>query len=241
MPSTIAASTTWPLAGDPRLEQRGEDADHEVRRAAAEVADQVGREVRAALVLAEAVEGAGDRDVVHVVPGGLGERAVLAPAGHPAVDQARVDRVAVLGAEAEPLGDAGAHALDEHVGVGDQLQDGLGGLGVLEVERDAGAAAVEQVARAAGQRLAAWTLDADHVRPEVGQDHAGVRAGPDPRDLDDLDAAQRSGALPQFVRHGADHDRTTVTVGGGRDAGPNPHLTRGYGRSTRRVRRVQRQ
>ena len=46
MPSTIAASTTWPWPLTPGLEQRGEQADDEVRRPAAEVADQVGREVR---------------------------------------------------------------------------------------------------------------------------------------------------------------------------------------------------
>ena len=37
------------LAGEPRLEEGGEDADDEVRRPAAEVADQVGREVRPSL------------------------------------------------------------------------------------------------------------------------------------------------------------------------------------------------
>ena len=39
---------------------------------------------------AERVQRAGDRDVVDVVPGGRRQRAVLAPAGHPRVDQPRV-------------------------------------------------------------------------------------------------------------------------------------------------------
>ena len=77
VPSTIAASTTWPCPLVLGLEEGGEDADDEVGRAAAEVAEQVGREVRARRVLAEAVEGAGDGDVVHVVAGGAG------PTGRP--------------------------------------------------------------------------------------------------------------------------------------------------------------
>ena len=54
------------------------DAAHAIARqrptldpAAAEVADEVAREMRSRLVLAKAVERAGDGDVVHVVPGGL--------------------------------------------------------------------------------------------------------------------------------------------------------------------------
>ena len=67
VPSTIAASTTCPCAARARLEEGGEDADDEVGRPAAEVAEQVAREVRPVAVLAEAVERAGGRDVVHVV------------------------------------------------------------------------------------------------------------------------------------------------------------------------------
>ena len=214
MPSTIAASTTWPLPRDLRLEQRGEDADHEVRRAAAEVADQVGRELRLLLDLAEPVQGAGDRDVVHVVAGGVRPRAVLAPAGHPAVDQPRVAGVAVLGPEPEPLGHPRPHPLDQHVGALDQVEHGLHRLGLLEVERDAGPAPVEQVVRAAGEQLPAGPVDPDHVGAEVGQDHARVRPRPDPGDLDHLHALERPGALAQLVAHAGDSDRSTVTVGG---------------------------
>ena len=53
-----------PPAADLRLEQRGEHADDEVHRPAAEVAEQVRRELRAVRVLAEAVQRAGERDVV---------------------------------------------------------------------------------------------------------------------------------------------------------------------------------
>ena len=58
-------------------------------------------------------------------PARVGERPVLAPAGHAAVDEARVAREADVGAEAEPLHHAGAETLDEHVGALDQAQGGL--------------------------------------------------------------------------------------------------------------------
>ena len=55
-------------------------------------------------------------------PARLRQRAVLAPAGHAAVDQPRVARRQHLGAEAEPLHHAGPKALDQHVGALDQAQ-----------------------------------------------------------------------------------------------------------------------
>ena len=83
-----------------RLEQGGEHADGEVERAAAEVADEVDRHLGRPAGPADRAEGAGDGDVADVVPGGVGERTVLAPAGHPAVDEARVAGEAVVRARA---------------------------------------------------------------------------------------------------------------------------------------------
>jgi hypothetical protein len=56
--------------------------------------------------------------------------------------------------------------------------------------------------RAAGEHLPARPLHADHVRAQVRQDHAGVRARPDARDLDDLEALERTGSLTELERHG---------------------------------------
>ena len=195
------------LAGHPGLEQRGQQPDDEVRRTAAEVADQVGRELRAVEGLAHPEEGAGHRDVVQVVARGLGQRPVLTPAGHPAVDQPRVDGLALLGADAQPLGDARPHPLDEQVGAPDQLEHGRRRLGLLEVEGDTGAASVEEHRGPAREHLPAGPLHADHVGSEVGQDHARVRPGTDARDLDDLHASQRTGALPQLDCHSGQHGR----------------------------------
>src|SRR5690606_38031295 len=99
-------------AARPRLQEGGQDADHEVHAAAREVAEQVHRDLRGAAGAADGVQGAGDGDVADVVPGGVGQGALLPPAGHPPVDELRVAGEAVVRADAEPLGDAGPAALD---------------------------------------------------------------------------------------------------------------------------------
>lgn len=109
--------------------QGREDPDDQVERAARVVPDEVGGDGRGLTRIPDHAEGAGDGDVRDVVPGGVRERAVLAPAGHPAVDEPRIAGVAVGGADAEPLGDSGAEALDEHVGPLDQVQHAGGALG----------------------------------------------------------------------------------------------------------------
>ena len=78
--------------GHPGLEQGGQHAGHQEHAAGREVAEQVDRHLRWPAGPADGVQRAGDGDVGDVVAGGVGERTVLAPAGHAAVDQPRVDR-----------------------------------------------------------------------------------------------------------------------------------------------------
>src|SRR5690606_6397698 len=99
------------------------------------------------------VQGAGDGDVADVVPGGVGQGALLPPAGHPPVDELRVAGEAVVRADAEPLGDAGPEALDQHVGLLDHPEDDLPALVALEVDRDGALAAVAEVGPAGGLAL----------------------------------------------------------------------------------------
>ena len=122
VPSTMAASTTWPRPDARASQQRGEDTDQQQHGAAAEVADEVQRQHRPVAGPADRVQGAGERDVVDVVAGVPRQRPVLAPAGHPAVDQPRVAGVAVGRPDPEALGDARPVALDQHVRVLDQTQ-----------------------------------------------------------------------------------------------------------------------
>ena len=94
-PSHIAASTTWPLPDFEASSMRGQHADHEIERAAAEIADQVERRHRL-LLGADRGKRAGDRDVVDVMAGGVAPAGLPGPSrscGHrPALDCARARR-----------------------------------------------------------------------------------------------------------------------------------------------------
>ena len=80
LPSTIAASTVWPVPGRRPLDERGEDAHHDELAAAAEVGEQVDRRHRRVAFRSDVPEHAREREVVDVVADVAGERTVLAPA-----------------------------------------------------------------------------------------------------------------------------------------------------------------
>lgn len=182
-----------PLPRRPGVLESGEDADDEIERAARVVAHEVGGDGRALVRPADHAEGAGDGDVRDVVSGAGGERAVLAPAGHPSVDQLRVAGQALPGPDAETLGDARAVALDEDVGPFDQVEDAAGAVLGLQVDQYGALVAVGQVVRGVdGQARAAGAVDPDHIGAEVGQEHRGERAGPDPRQLDHAHPGERA-------------------------------------------------
>ena len=99
---------TWPWPGPAGLEQPAHHAEGQQHAAAAEVAHQVERRhrrARPARPIIARVPRQGD--VVDVVAGRWGVGPVLAPAGHAPVDQLGVAGQALVGPDAEPLGDAG--------------------------------------------------------------------------------------------------------------------------------------
>jgi hypothetical protein len=123
------------------------------------------------------------------------QRTLLAPAGHPAVDDLLVARPAVLGAEAEPFGDPRAEALDEDVALGDQVEHERDALGALEVDGERALAPVDHVHPGALTPLQATghdPVDADHVGTEVGEQHRGERSGTEPCQLDHADTGERT-------------------------------------------------
>lgn len=182
-----------PGAVHARVVQRGEDADDQVEGAAREVAEEVGGHGRGPVGVADQAEGAGEGDVGHVVSGARGERAVLAPAGHAAVDQPGVAGVAVTGADAEALGDAGAVALDQDVGALGEVEDAGGPVGGLEVDHDGALVAVGDVVRGVeGESRAAGAVHPHHVGAEVGQEHGREGAGADPGEFDHAHAGERA-------------------------------------------------
>ena len=111
--------------------QRRENAHDEEESTAAEVGDQVERWNRRPARLPDVVEHTGERDVVEVVTDVAGQRAVLSPARHPAVHEARVVGEQRVGSDAEPFGDARSKALHEHVGPLAEAQHHIGGAGSL--------------------------------------------------------------------------------------------------------------
>src|SRR5262245_55232625 len=103
-------------------------------------------------------------------------------------------------ADAEPVGDAGAEALDEHVGVDRQAVDRLHPARVAQVQRERALVAVGDPAERRGVAHArvigahgvadARLLDLEHVGAEVGQERGRERSREEPREVEDLDAFQ---------------------------------------------------
>jgi hypothetical protein len=155
-----------------------------------------------------------DRDVVDVVTGRLRERAVLPPAGDAPIDQSRVARQARIGAEPQPLGDAGAEAFDEDVGLLHQRQHELDRLRALEIEPDRAPAAphdVELVLERQTQVARLEPVDAQHVGAHVGEQHAAEWPRPDAGQLDHLHPGQRTThCRNSIVRNIAPSDRPTT-------------------------------
>ena len=132
-------------AGQRPLDQGAEDAHDDEHAAAAVVAEQVERRRGRLPVPAQRVERARQRDVVDVMAGGARVGALAPPAADPRVHQPWVAGLAVLGAEPEPLGDAGAEALEQHVGPVHQPEHRRRPVRVLEVDRDRPPSAGDEV------------------------------------------------------------------------------------------------
>ena len=118
-------------------EQRRDHAEGQHHPAPAEIADHVDRRRRFLTLASEMRECTGERDVIDIVPGGMGVGAGLSPAGHAAVDQLGIVAVQFIRAKAKALHDAGAEPLDNAVRAGAELAGEFDTLGGLEVDRDA--------------------------------------------------------------------------------------------------------
>ena len=131
--------------------------------------------------------------------GGGGVRPDLSPTGEPAVDEARVAGEADVGADAESLGDAGSEHLEHRVGLLDDAEERVGAVGVLEVDgRSPVCRAPSRSSPAEGSTRPGDldAIDAQHLRAEVGEEHAAERPGAEPDELDDSQPAR---AVPSGV------------------------------------------
>ena len=186
------------LTGFPRLVQSRDDPEREVQRAATEVSNEIVRRSGRRAAPADCVQGARQRDVVQVVSGRPGERSVLSPSGHPAVDHPRIPGRTILRTEAETFGDAGPEPLDERVGAVDEAKHGLDAGGVLEIDRDARPAAVEEVevrGHVDAEPGVGQAIDTHDVGAELGEEHRAHRTRSDARELDDSQSLERTHAV----------------------------------------------
>lgn len=187
-------------AGRAGVVEGGQEADDEIEGAARVVAEEVGGDGGRGVRGADHAEGAGQGDVRDVVVGALGERALLAPAGHPAVDECRVADVAGRGAHAEAFGDARPVALDQDVGAFGQVEDDAGAVRGLQVDDHRALVAVGDVVQGVhGQARAARPVDADDIGTEVGEEHGGERSRADAREFHHAHTGER--AVPGRLRH----------------------------------------
>ena len=129
--------------------------------------------------------------------GGLRQRTFLAPAGHAAIDQARIARLHHVGPEPQSLHHARPKAFDQGVGIGQEVEHLRDRSLVLEIEFDDLAAA----SRHRFQVLpGADAIERHHLRAHVGQHHAGKGTGSDAGEFDDAKARQRAGGAGGGLR-----------------------------------------
>ncbi|MCY1449923.1 hypothetical protein D9M71_666960 [compost metagenome] len=122
--------------------------------------------------------------------GGAGQRAILPPASHATINQGRIARLALFGAQPQALHDPRAHAFDQHIGTFDQLENHLTALSGFQVRHHRTLAAVKRVARGifrTGDRGGRLALHSDHISAEIRQMHRAKRSGADTADFNDPD------------------------------------------------------
>ena len=118
--------------------------------------------------------------------GALGQRTVLAPAGHAAINQPRVARQADLGAKPQTFHHAWAEALDQAVGLGHQGQHRVNRRRVFEIQRDRAAPPIEQGGAAGtAQRVTTRPVDSNDLGAHVRQHHAAMGGRADADHFDD--------------------------------------------------------
>ena len=183
------------------LERGAGDPERQQHPAAGEVAQHVDRRRWLLAGATQRLERAGERDVVDVVPGGVRHRPVLAPAGQAAVHEPRVAGGALVGADAEALGDARPEHFEEHVGLLDQPQQRLDALRQLEVDRHRLLAPVHGRGRGPGavdRPRGIDPVDPQHLGAHVGEQHPAERPRAQAHHLHHPETVERTTRLNRF-------------------------------------------
>ena len=182
-----------PAAGALCLEERREDADDQIQRAAAEIAEKVERRDRPAARLADRVQRTGERDVVDVVAGRGRKGPGLTPSRHPPVHEPGIALQDRIGAEAEALHDSGSKSLQQDVRALEQRQRGFAALGALEIDGHDATPALDDIAFV--ERRRAWAYDTDDVSAHIREQHRRERHRPDAGEFDYSEAGERPALL----------------------------------------------
>jgi hypothetical protein len=95
-------------------------------------------------------------------------------------------------ADAQPVGDPWAEALDHHVGGGDEASRDRPIVVVGQIEGDAALAPLEECVHRIDPPGPARRVDPDDIRAEVRQDHGDRGAGQPMAEVDDPDTLERS-------------------------------------------------
>ncbi len=189
-----------------RVQHRRQQAEGEDHGPAAEVADQVQRDGRL-FGRPHGVKRAAQRDVVDVVAGSLGIGSVLAPSVHPANHDLWIAGEHDVGPEPQPLHHSWPEALDQGVRRADQAERRFPPGVRLEVEFYGTAPAGLDGEAVVGRGVR--PVDADHVRPQIRQEHAAERDRADRPEFDDPKALQRPGS-PAHGRRSRRSRRTRI-------------------------------
>ncbi len=119
----------------------------------------------------------------------------LPPARHARIDQTRVDRVAGVGTQPEPLHHGRTKPLDQRVRLRYEIEHRRDRLRLLEVERDRTLVTVVEVEPWRQVRLHAKlgnAVDAQDIGAEIAEQSSSERRGADSAHLDDAKTIQRS-------------------------------------------------
>ena len=187
------------LAGDLAFKQCGQDA-HRAEVPGTQIGQRNADPHRAVFGLAghahQAAHPLGNR--IEARP--VGVRAVLPKARNAGVDEARVDRAQLVGADAEPVLDVGAVVLDEHVGLLDELMQDRHAFRLLHVQGQAflvavqvlvvGAVVVAPADHVVAAGGAGRDLELDDTRTHVGEQAHGRGAGAHAGGVEDGEAGQ---------------------------------------------------
>ena len=150
------------------------------------IGNEVERNRRWPVGLADQVEHPGDGQEIDVVRRQLVIRAILPVAAERAVNEARVDGLQRLVIAAKARHDAGPEALDQHVGVGRELMQQLLPVWLLQIDGNAALVAIDELknrpafsGRCLRRFCRSWDcrrrFDLQHLGAHVGKHHGAKR------------------------------------------------------------------